>query len=108
VRINGVRFTVVGSMDTKFRIATILPAMTSRSFLPYSTAGDLWDARYASVMIFEPVAPAFEPRHARCALPVANRQPLFSERPAGHYQVRAAGIQPIMEESPSGSKRCSF
>src|SRR5262249_52025599 len=29
-------------------------------FIPYSSAGDLWNTRYASVFLFEPVAPQFE------------------------------------------------
>jgi len=44
-------------------------------FIPYTTAGDLWDARYASVMLFEPIAPNFEAdamQQFRAA--IANRQ----------------------------------
>jgi putative ABC transport system permease protein len=44
-------------------------------FIPYTAASDLWDARYASVMLFEPVAPNFETdamQQVRAA--VASRQ----------------------------------
>ena len=29
-------------------------------WIPYSSAGDLWDTKYASVLVFSPVAPQFE------------------------------------------------
>jgi putative ABC transport system permease protein len=60
VRIDGVKFTVVGSMDTKFSDSNYFTSDDESVFIPYTAAGDLWDARYASVMLFEPVAPDFE------------------------------------------------
>src|SRR5229473_3566941 len=75
VRIDGVKFTVVGSMDTKFSDSNYFTSDDESVFIPYTTAGDLWDARYASVMLFEPVAPNFEAdamQQFRAA--IANRQ----------------------------------
>jgi putative ABC transport system permease protein len=60
VRINGVRFIVIGSMDTKFSDSNYFNSDDESAFIPYTAAGDLWDARYASVMLFEPIAPSFE------------------------------------------------
>jgi putative ABC transport system permease protein len=60
VRIDGVKFIVIGSMDTKFSDSNYFTSDDESAFIPYSTAGDLWDARYSSVMLFEPVAPNFE------------------------------------------------
>jgi putative ABC transport system permease protein len=60
VRINGVKFTVVGSMDTKFSDSNYFTSDDESAFIPYTAASDLWDTRYASVMLFEPVAPNFE------------------------------------------------
>lgn len=60
VRIDGVKFTVIGSMDTKFSDSNYFTSDDESAFIPYTAAGDLWDARYSSVMLFEPVAPAFE------------------------------------------------
>jgi putative ABC transport system permease protein len=60
VRINGVRFSVIGSMDTKFSDSNYFTSDDESAFIPYTAAGDLWDARYASVMLFEPIAPEFE------------------------------------------------
>src|SRR5580704_19055660 len=60
VRINGVKFTVIGTMDTKFSDSNYFTSDDESAFIPYTAASDLWDTRYASVMIFEPIAPAFE------------------------------------------------
>jgi putative ABC transport system permease protein len=60
VRINGVKFIVVGSMDTKFSDSNYFTSDDESAFIPYTAAGDMWDARYASVMLFEPIAPGFE------------------------------------------------
>src|SRR6202047_4299248 len=60
VRINGVPFTVIGSMDTKFSDSNYFTSDDESAFIPYTSAADLWDARFASVMLFEPVAPTFE------------------------------------------------
>jgi putative ABC transport system permease protein len=60
VRIDGVKFIVIGSMDTKFSDSNYFTSDDESAFIPYSAAGDLWDARYSSVMLFEPVAPNFE------------------------------------------------
>jgi putative ABC transport system permease protein len=62
VRINGVRFNVIGAMDTKFSDSNYFTSDDESAFIPYTAAGDLWDTRYASVLLFEPVAPVFEAR----------------------------------------------
>ena len=60
VRIAGVRFTVIGSMDTKFSDSNYFTSDDESAFIPYTAAADMWDAHYASVMLFEPLAPHFE------------------------------------------------
>ena len=75
VRINGVRFTVIGTMDMKFADSCYFNCDDESVFIPYTAAGDIWDARYASVLVFEPVAPQFEAlamQQFRTA--IANRQ----------------------------------
>ena len=75
VRINGVRFTVIGTMDMKFSDSCYFNCDDESAFIPYSTAGDIWDARYASVMVMEPVAPQFEAQAMQqFRTAVANRQ----------------------------------
>ena len=60
VKINNVRFTVIGIMDRKLNFSCYFSCDDVSVWIPYTTAGDLWDTRYASVMVFEPVAPQFE------------------------------------------------
>jgi putative ABC transport system permease protein len=60
VKIAGVRFTVIGSMDRKMQDSNYFTSDDDSAFIPYSAAGDVWNTRYASVIVFEPVAPQFE------------------------------------------------
>jgi putative ABC transport system permease protein len=75
VRIDGVRFTVIGTMDMKFSDSCYFNCDDESAFIPYPAAAEIWDARYASVMIFEPVAPEFEaPAMQQFRDAIANRQ----------------------------------
>jgi putative ABC transport system permease protein len=75
VRIAGVRFTVIGTMDMKIQDSNYFTSDDESCWIPYSTAGDIWNTRYASVLVYEPIAPQFEKesmRQVRTA--VAKRQ----------------------------------
>jgi putative ABC transport system permease protein len=61
VRIAGVRFTVIGVMDRKLQFSNYFTSDDECAFIPYSAASDVWDTRYASVLVFAPVNPRFEP-----------------------------------------------
>src|SRR5271154_1921170 len=75
VRIDGVKFIVVGAMDTKFSDSNYFTSDDESAFIPYTAAGDLWDTKYASVMLFEPVAPGFEaPAMVQVRSAVASHQ----------------------------------
>ena len=60
VRINNVRFTVIGVMDRKLNFSCYFTCDDECAWIPYSTAGEMWNTRYASVIVFAPVAPQFE------------------------------------------------
>jgi putative ABC transport system permease protein len=60
VQIQGVRFTVIGVMERKIQFSNYFTSDDRSVFIPYEAAGDLWNTRYASVFLFEPVAPQFE------------------------------------------------
>ncbi len=60
VLISGVRFTVVGTMDRKIQMSNYFTSDDESCWIPYSAASDMWDTRYASVLVFAPVAPRFE------------------------------------------------
>jgi putative ABC transport system permease protein len=62
VLIRGVRFQVIGTMDRKLQMSNYFTSDDRSVFIPYTSAGDLWNTRYANVMVFAPVAPQFEPQ----------------------------------------------
>src|SRR5437879_8877119 len=62
-------------MDMKFSDSCYFNCDDESAFIPYPAAADIWDARYASVMVFEPVAPEFEaPAMQQFRDAVATRQ----------------------------------
>ncbi len=60
VRISGVRFTIVGTMDRKMQFSNYFTSDDECAWIPYTTAGDLWNNRYSQVLVFGSVAPRFE------------------------------------------------
>ena len=75
VRISGTRFTVVGTMDRKIQDSNYFTSDDESVWIPYSSAGDIWNTRYASVIVFEPLAPRFEKEAmAQVRAEVAKRQ----------------------------------
>jgi putative ABC transport system permease protein len=60
--INGVRFLVVGVMDVKLQFSNYFTSDDECAFIPYTAAADVWDARYASVLVFSALNPRFEAR----------------------------------------------
>jgi putative ABC transport system permease protein len=75
VRISGIRFTVIGTMDIKISDSSYFNSDDECAWIPYSVAGDIWNTRYASVLVFEPRAPQFEKQAmAQVRAAVAKRQ----------------------------------
>ena len=75
VRISGTRFTVVGTMDRKIQDSNYFTSDDESVWIPYSSAGDIWNTRYANVLVFEPLAPRFEKEAMRqVRAEVAKRQ----------------------------------
>jgi putative ABC transport system permease protein len=75
VLVSGVRFTVIGTMERKLNFSCYFSCDDESAFIPYSAAGDLWNTRYASVIVFEPVAPQFEQKSiAQLRAAIAKRQ----------------------------------
>lgn len=75
ITIEGMRFTVIGIMERKLQMSNYFTSDDRSVFIPYSTAGDLWNTRYASVMVFAPVAPQFEAKaQAQVLAALASRQ----------------------------------
>jgi putative ABC transport system permease protein len=60
ITIRGVRFLVIGVMDSKLQFGNYFGPDDRSAFIPYTTAGELWSTRYASAAVVQPVAPVFE------------------------------------------------
>jgi putative ABC transport system permease protein len=75
VNIGGVRFTVIGVMARKIQLSNYFSSDDDSVWIPFSTAGDLWNTRYAQVLVFEPIAPQFEKKAiAQVLAAIATRQ----------------------------------
>jgi putative ABC transport system permease protein len=75
VSIAGVRFTVVGVMARKIQLSNYFSSDDESVWIPYSAAGDLWNTRYAAVLVFAPIAPQFEKKAmAQVLAAIASRQ----------------------------------
>ena len=75
VLIAGVRFTVIGVMARKIQLSNYFGSDDESVWIPYTAAGDLWNTRYAAVLVFEPIAPQFEkPAMAQVLAAIATRQ----------------------------------
>jgi putative ABC transport system permease protein len=60
ITIQGVRFVVIGTMENKIQFSNYFSSDDESVFIPYTAAGDLWNTRYGSVMLFSPISPQFE------------------------------------------------
>jgi putative ABC transport system permease protein len=75
VLVGGVRFTVIGTMENKIQLSNYFMPDDRSTWIPYSTAGDMWNTRYASTLVVAPVAPRFEQQaQAQLLAAVAERQ----------------------------------
>ena len=75
VLIGGVRFAVIGVMARKIQMSNYFSSDDDSVWIPYSAAGDLWNTRYASVLVFAPIAPQFEAKaEAQVLASLAERQ----------------------------------
>ncbi len=91
VRISGVRFTVVGILENKIQLSSYFTSDDESAFIPYSAAGDLWDTRYASVLVFSPIQPAFEQQARDQVLAALAKRQRFS--PTDKRAARMHGSQ---------------
>lgn len=97
VLVQGVRFTVVGVMARKIQLSNYFSSDDDSSWIPYSTAGDLWDTRYAAVLVFAPIAPQFEKRAmAQVLTAVATRQQFSPTDPKAFQMFGRDEFRPVI------------
>jgi len=84
VLIRGVRFTVIGVMDRKLQMSNYFTSDDECAFIPYTTAENMWNARYANVLVFSSVTPALEKKAKEQVRSLVARRQLtddLGERP---------------------------
>ncbi|MBM3746942.1 MAG: ABC transporter permease [Acidobacteria bacterium] len=91
VLIQGVRFTVIGTMDRKLQMSNYFTSDDESCWIPYSTASDMWDARYANVLVFSSLSPLFEPRAMQQVRALMAKRQRFS--PTDLRAIRMFGRQ---------------
>ncbi|MGB7131094.1 MAG: ABC transporter permease [Candidatus Sulfotelmatobacter sp.] len=98
VTVGGVRFTVIGVMARKIQLSNYFSSDDESAWIPFSTAGDLWDTRYAQVMLFEPIAPQFEKKAmAQVLAAVAMRQGFSPTDPKALQMFGRDEFRPIID-----------
>lgn len=78
IAIQGVRFTVIGTMENKIQFSNYFSSDDESVFIPYSSAGDLWNTRYGSVLVFSSIGPQFEPKAMDQVRQILGRRQSFS------------------------------
>src|ERR1700735_4948981 len=98
VEVSGVRFTVIGVMARKIQLSNYFSSDDESSWVPYSAAGDLWNTRYAAVMLFEPIAPQFEKKAmAQVLAAVATRQNFSPTDPKAFQMFGRDEFRPVID-----------
>ena len=98
VLVAGVRFTVIGVMARKIQLSNYFSSDDDSSWVPYSTAGDLWNTRYAAVLVFAPIAPQFEKRAmAQVLAAIATRQQFSPTDPKAIQMFGRDEFRPVID-----------
>src|SRR5690242_8054528 len=98
VTVAGVRFQVIGVMARKLQLSNYFSSDDESSWIPYSAAGDLWDTKHASVMVFQPIAPQFEKRAmAQVLTAVATRQQFSTTDPKAIQMFGRDEFRPVID-----------
>lgn len=98
VQIGGVRFQVVGVMEKKIQLSNYFSSDDDSVWIPYSAAGDLWNTRYAAVLVFEPIAPQFEKKAmAQVLAAVATRQQFSPTDPKAFQMFGRDEFRPVID-----------
>jgi putative ABC transport system permease protein len=85
-------------MARKIQLSNYFSSDDDSAWIPYSTAGDLWDTRYAQVLLFEPIAPQFEKKAmAQVLAAVATRQAFSQTDPKAIQMFGRDEFRPVID-----------
>jgi len=88
----------VGVMARKIQLSNYFSSDDESSWIPYSAAGDLWNTRYGSVIVFEPIAPQFEKRAmAQVLAAIASRQQFSPTDPKAIQMFGREEFRPVID-----------
>jgi putative ABC transport system permease protein len=98
VLIGGVRFLVVGLMARKIQLSNYFSSDDESVWIPFSAAADMWNTRYAPVLLFQPVAPQFEKKAmAQVLAAVATRQQFSPTDPKAIQMFGRDEFRPVID-----------
>jgi putative ABC transport system permease protein len=98
ITVEGVRFTVIGYMDKKLSFGNYYGPDDRALFIPYTTAGEMWNTRYPGNLVVQPVSAQFERQALEQIRQAMARRKGFD--PADQRALEAFGttdIRPIIE-----------
>jgi putative ABC transport system permease protein len=87
ITLDGAHFTVIGVLDRKLQMSNYFTSDDESVWIPYTAAGDLWDTKYASVLVFAPVAPQFEKQAEKAVLATIAERQQFSPTDKKAFQM---------------------
>jgi len=62
IRLKGVRFDVIGVQHEKVQLSSYTSPDKECVFIPYTTAGQLWNTEYANFTVFQAITPTLNPK----------------------------------------------
>ena len=80
VRINGMTFDVVGVQKEKVQLSNYGRPDKESVFIPYTTAGQLWNTEYLSDLVFQVMDPTLEPRAKTQVMDVLSKRLRFNPK----------------------------
>jgi putative ABC transport system permease protein len=98
VRVGGVPFTVIGAADRKIQFSNYFTSDEESAWIPWTTAGTMWNNRYSQVIVFGAVAPQFEPQAIQQVRAALAKRQRFS--PTDRRAIQAFGreeFRPVIE-----------
>ncbi len=87
ILLNNARFIVIGWMEKKLSFSSYFRPDDESVFIPLTAATDLWDTRYLSLIVAEPVARSFSVPAVRQLREILARRQRFSPRDERAVQI---------------------
>src|SRR5258706_9808917 len=89
VRLKGMRFEVIGVQHEKVQLSAYNSQDKESVFIPYTTAGQIWNTEYLDIIVYQALSPALDARTtAEVKKLLASR---FRFNPADDRAIRAFG-----------------